>query len=130
ITYRLYDWDRVDEHGQARELHIDDGIQAIDFSLTNTQKISYTQPKHGTEKIINSPFFTINIISAQQPMLKDYYIIDSFVIYMCVEGSANITYHNQQTVSISKGQTMLIPCNVYEITITPLPSVTLLEVYM
>ncbi len=63
-------------------------------------------------------------------MLKDYYIIDSFVIYMCVEGSANITYQNQQAVSISKGQTVLLPCSLHEITITPLPSVTLLEVYM
>ncbi len=31
ITYRVYDWDRRDERGQARELHIEKALQVIDF---------------------------------------------------------------------------------------------------
>lgn len=32
ITYRVYDWDRRDEKGRARELHVEKAVQVIDFS--------------------------------------------------------------------------------------------------
>jgi mannose-6-phosphate isomerase len=32
ITYRVYDWDRVDESGKRRELHLEKALQVIDFS--------------------------------------------------------------------------------------------------
>ena len=32
-TFRLYDWGRVGADGQPRELHIEKGLQAIDYSL-------------------------------------------------------------------------------------------------
>jgi mannose-6-phosphate isomerase len=32
ITYRVYDWDRKDEHGKARELHREKALRVIDFS--------------------------------------------------------------------------------------------------
>jgi mannose-6-phosphate isomerase len=31
-TYRVYDWDRVDDTGQPRELHIEEALQCIDFN--------------------------------------------------------------------------------------------------
>ncbi len=31
ITYRVYDWDRKDERGKPRELHVDKALQVIDF---------------------------------------------------------------------------------------------------
>lgn len=32
ITYRLYDWNRVDASGKGRELHLDRGLAAADFA--------------------------------------------------------------------------------------------------
>jgi mannose-6-phosphate isomerase len=32
VTYRVYDWDRVDETGRKRELHVEKALQVIDFS--------------------------------------------------------------------------------------------------
>ena len=32
-TFRLYDWNRVDKEGRPRELHIEKGCQAIDYTL-------------------------------------------------------------------------------------------------
>ena len=31
-TYRVYDWDRLDATGQARELHVNEALEVIDFS--------------------------------------------------------------------------------------------------
>ena len=35
ITYRLYDWDRVDANGVGRELHTDLALDAINFEIGN-----------------------------------------------------------------------------------------------
>jgi mannose-6-phosphate isomerase len=31
ITYRVYDWDRVDEQGRRRELHVEKALEVVDF---------------------------------------------------------------------------------------------------
>ena len=32
ITYRLFDWNRVDKNGKSRELHVEKAIENIKFS--------------------------------------------------------------------------------------------------
>ena len=53
---------------------------------------------------------------------------DSFFIYICVEGSATITY-NEHSENIKKGETILVPASIkhYEINSK---KATLLEVYV
>ena len=46
-TFRLYDWGRVGADGQPRELHIEKGLQAIDYSL----------PVPVPRKSLDTPFF-------------------------------------------------------------------------
>ena len=46
-TFRLYDWGRVGADGQPRELHIEKGLQAIDYSL----------PPPSPCKSLRTPFF-------------------------------------------------------------------------
>ena len=41
LTYRLYDWGRLDAKGQPRELHIEKGLEAIHFGS------SHSGPAHG-----------------------------------------------------------------------------------
>jgi mannose-6-phosphate isomerase len=40
ITYRIYDWDRVDANGQGRELHTDLALEAINYSVTPSLKFN------------------------------------------------------------------------------------------
>ena len=46
ITYRVYDWDRKDEHGKPHELHIDKAMQVIDFGAR--PRIFRTPPRDNT----------------------------------------------------------------------------------
>ncbi len=39
ITYRLYDWNRVDSSGKPRELHIQKGLEVIDYDVVKPKKI-------------------------------------------------------------------------------------------
>ena len=49
---------------------------------------------------------------------KDYNLIDSFVIYMCMEGSFDLLDQNQCNTSVVKGETILVPAELKNIILT------------
>ena len=38
ITYRIYDYDRLNDKGELRELHTDFALEALDFKVENQYK--------------------------------------------------------------------------------------------
>jgi mannose-6-phosphate isomerase len=128
-TYRIYDWDRVGENGKSRELNTELAIDAIDFKAVNNFKTEYIKIKNKTEKLVDTPFFTTNIIDFDQIIKKDYALLDSFVIIVCVGGSAMIHYNDQQE-SLKKGETILIPAVMDRLVLEPLQSCKVLEIYI
>lgn len=60
LTYRLYDYDRLDENGNKRELHIDDALEVIDYQSEDDVHIALVDKKqHSTT--LNAKHFTIVI---------------------------------------------------------------------
>ncbi len=129
ITYRIYDYGRKDENGKPRELHNDLALDAIDFKHYEQHKTPYKSAMNETNKMVSCKHFTSNIVWFDQPLEKDYTLLDSFVIYICVEGGGSIEYNNGQSVSIIKGETVLIPAELDKITLNPDKPTKLLEVY-
>ncbi len=129
ITYRIYDWDRVDDQGHPRELHTDLALDAIDFQYHDQYKTPYQPIKNSTITAVDTPFFTTGVLKLDQPLEKDFNLIDSFVIYMCVEGRVGINYPGGLE-TITKGETILIPAEMKTLAIVPETSATLLEVYI
>lgn len=106
ITYRLYDWDRVDASGMSRELHTDLALDAINFEPTNT-KLNYDVAKNKSVNLVECPFFKTNIlqISEKYNWKKTK---ESFTVLMCTEGSFTINMLHFQS-EFKKGDTVLIP---------------------
>ena len=129
VTYRIYDWDRIDDAGKPRELHTELALDAIDFSPVKNYKTPYQSLENSTVPVVDSPFFTTGVIKLDQPVDKDYNLIDSFVIYMCMEGAAGIAYDGG-VEQIHKGETLLIPAEIKNVAILPTEATTLLEVYI
>jgi mannose-6-phosphate isomerase len=129
VTYRIYDWDRTDQEGQPRELHTDLALDAIDFTYLKTHKTRYQSHENSTVTAVDSPFFTTAVIRLDQPVDKDYNLIDSFVIYLCIEGEAGIAYPGG-VEQIRKGDSLLIPAELKNLAILPTRATTLLEVYI
>jgi len=129
VTYRIFDWERKDEAGNERELHTDLALDAIDYSYHSNYNTEYQSLENSTVTAVDSPFFTTGVIHLDQPVDKDYNMIDSFVIYMCMEGSAGIAYPGG-VVQIKKGETILIPAEIKNLAIIPTGPTTLLEVYI
>jgi mannose-6-phosphate isomerase len=128
-TYRIYDWDRTDRQGKSRELHTELALDAIDFKPVANYRTEYRKIRNQTETLVDTPFFTTNILDFNQIVQKDYALLDSFVIYVCVEGSAMIHYDDQQE-SLIKGETILIPAVMDRLVLEPQKSCKVLEVFV
>lgn len=129
ITYRVYDFERKDKEGNLRDLHIDLAIDALDFKKYSEYKTDYEIKENKTSEIINSPYFTTNILSFDKKIEKDYNELDSFVIYICVEGSFIIDDKNTKT-EILKGETCIIPAELKNLILIPNKKAKVLEVFI
>lgn len=128
ITYRIYDHDRVDKKtGEKRELHNDMAIDVIDYEVHDNYKTKYTLQKNVSNKLVHSPYFRTNIIDINTTVNKDYSAIDSFVIYMCVEGKVDIICEGR-FYTVKNGETLLIPAYKKNITLKA-DDAKVLEVY-
>mgnify|MGYP000668985666 FL=1 len=129
ITYRIYDYDRVDaKTGEKRELHNELAIDVIDFKVYDSYKTSYELKTNVSNKLVHSPYFKTNILSIKGKVKKDYSNIDSFVIYICVEGVLNII-HNDETYFLSQGETIMFPSSISTLELNASDSAKILEVY-
>lgn len=128
ITYRIYDWDRVDSEGHARELHTAQALDAIDFEKKEDYKLTYSKTQNSSSNIARCEYFTTNYLPVKGTIEKDYSAVDSFVIYMCVSGKAEIETNGNRE-SIEQGQTILIPAKNKLVNISS-EEVELLEVYI
>ncbi|ARV10195.1 mannose-6-phosphate isomerase [Winogradskyella sp. PC-19] len=127
ITYRVYDWDREDSNGQKRELHIDLAQQATKV-FSSSGKVSHNTQNCTTANLVDCNYFTTNEFTVSESMVKNYKSLDSFVIYMCVEGRLKVTI-NGLSEFLAEGETILIPANCEEV-ILDSQSSKLLEVYI
>lgn len=127
ITYRVYDWDRVDKQGNTRELHNDLAIDAINFDMPDNFRVNYDKNTNTSNAMVSCPYFTTNYLQVTETLQKTNNK-DSFFIYMCVDGTAQITANNT-TETLKKGETILLPANIKTYNITA-QNATLLEVYV
>ena len=127
ITYRVYDWDRVDSEGNERELHNDIALEAFDFDMPDNFRVDYTKNSDSPTELVSCPYFTTNVLKVNDTILKEN-THDSFMIYMCVEGKAQIEVDGNQT-EISMGETVLIPACIKRFSISA-NHAKLLEVYV
>ena len=83
ITYRIYDYKRVDDSGNERELHTDEALDVINFSASLNPKTEYSLLENQIVPLVSCEYFTTNIIKFDQALTRNYGEIDSFVAYMC-----------------------------------------------
>ncbi len=127
ITYRIYDFDRVDKFGNPRELHHELAMDAMNFSDDDSGKVNYAPAQNQSVNIAECQYFTTNFITVDGETSKKYESLDSFVILMNVSGECNIKYGDYST-SLNMMETALIPACIDEISITG--NAELLEVYI
>ncbi len=111
ITYRIYDFNRTDSEGKPRELHTAQAVEAIDFSFEQDYRTHYDrEAKDENVKMIACPYFTTSLLDLAQSKVIDYSELDSFVIYICVDGQAKVN-----GMQVNKGETILLPATTAKV---------------
>lgn len=133
ITYRVFDWNRVDpKTGEGRELHTELAVDAIDYTAKNEYKTVAIPKKNDAVTIEKCPYFQTNTVLVDGQAERDYASLDSFVIYICLDGKMEMEYIGESgekaSETIAKGETVLIPAELNEIVLKGKGS--LLEVYV
>lgn len=100
-TYRVYDWDRLDDQGQSRELHVDHALATIDFSPQALDR-SYQLERCAQH-------FKLNVLNQPQNLSID--LDDEFHILTALGSFAEI-YWNQTITTLAPGQSCLVPASL------------------
>lgn len=130
ITYRIYDYKRKDANGNERELHTKLAQDAIDYTVHENYKTNYVHKNDEAVLLESNKYFTTHLLDLNQPMIRNYAELDSFVIYICMEGSASIKDNEGNELSLDKGESILIPATTKSVNIAPVKNVKLLETYV
>ena len=135
ITYRLYDYNRVGNDGRLRPLHLEKALDVMDFAPQNEASVTFPEPvMNGIVNLQRTSFFTTNVMTLDHAVQRDYAPLDSFVAFMCVEGTCTVKALDceteDHTVTIKTGEAVLIPASLNDIVIAPTGQCRLLEVYM
>ena len=131
VTYRIFDYNRKDQDGKARELHTNQAMDAINFAdVQDDFRTEYELTENEPIEVVASPYFTTSVYDMTEEITCDYSELDSFVIFICTEGSCKITDDSKNELTLCAGETILLPASTQEVTITPDGRVKLLETYV
>lgn len=113
ITYRLYDWKRIDKDGKARELHIEDAFNVIEnidaYQLKSEKRNKFKNKDLEINEIFSNKYFT-----AEEYFIKNKFSSQTnsktFEIFIDIEGDGFIESDiKDNNIKLKAGKTVLIP---------------------
>lgn len=130
ITYRIYDYNRKDAAGNTRELHTELAKDAIDYTLLPDYRTPYKEEKDRPVELVSCPYFTTNLLELDKEVARNFASLDSFVVYICMEGALQLKDNKGNLLEIRQGQTVLVPADTDSVILTPSPTAKLMETYI
>lgn len=118
ITYRLYDWGRENNPKTARRIDLEDAIDVIDYSKFEEDKY-YFKEVTGNTTVVDTSKYIVKTIDLAQQLRVIPSEIGSFIVYMCLQGSAAIRLNDNTTYTFSKGETIFIPASMEDFALVP-----------
>ncbi len=106
-TYRVFDWNRVDEEGAPRQLHVEQALRSIDFQDHEPELVSSTG-----ESLVRHDLFEVEKWNLNAP--REISPCGIFAIVVCLAGKIDCA-----TMTFKAGDVFLLPANLVERTLRP-----------
>ena len=119
ITYRIYDFNRVDANGNPRELHTEQSKAVIDYSVQDDYRTHYEATDDQRTELVSCPYFTTALYNLTKAHTIELASLDSFVIVICTEGEGTITDNNGEQMQVRQGESILVPATATSLDIVP-----------
>ena len=125
ITYRLYDYDRIDKNGCKRELNIEKALKVANLDESNIPKqpmrILKYQKGCATELLCRCKYFQVERLLINTERTRILYETastdQSFEIYICINGCGIMLYESNKVLMLFKGDCVFLPANSVNIKI-------------
>ena len=107
LTYRFYDWNRTDENGNRRELHLKKALDVTNLKLS--RRPVHVERSFGIKRVLNEEYFTLDIIQPDGELrLPD---INHFGMITALEGDMTLWW-SSGSMTIRNGETFFLPASV------------------
>jgi mannose-6-phosphate isomerase len=132
LTYRLYDFHRVDARGNPRELHIEKGMAVIDFDHRKGGKVAPVAlpSANGTKKslLVACPYFASERwdLASQHHANSDP---SRFQLLVILSGRGTLRWSGG-TSPYQQGECWFVPANLGEFSLVPLNATSILRTYV
>jgi mannose-6-phosphate isomerase len=131
LTYRIYDYGRVDAHGKPRELHIEKALDVIQFGRPILGKVSRLPlPSYGSRKelLAACPYFATERWKIMTPMeiASD---LDHFDLFVILTGRGEFAWSGQ-SAKFQRSECWIIPAGFRELAVNSHEPTKLLRTYV
>lgn len=132
LTYRIYDYNRMDLNGLPRELHTEYAAQALDYKVYREYRSDYVDKIDTANACIDTEYFTVRVVSIKEPIHRNMIKYDSFIILTSTKGQCKIRIRStQDEITLQEGYSSLIPAAIADYDIIPINGeVKVLESYI
>lgn len=117
VTYRVYDYNRVDKNGQKRELHFDKAVQVMNMDVAPDIKQNPRLVRHypgcSRELLCRCKFFETERIQVTKGFSFSVRE-ESFQVLMCLDGYGQVETmdDDQKPMRFCKGETIFLPAGI------------------
>lgn len=117
LTYRLFDYNRVDKNGKPRALHVEKAMEVTNFKQSGAPRqpmrvLRYTKGM-ASELLCRCRYFQVerNVLNTQiaKKMVEVYTESNSFCVFVCLEGCGVIYLEDGEALNFFKGDTIFVP---------------------
>ncbi len=111
VTYRFYDWDRVDAKGNRRELHIGKALDVTDLDFTLDP---IPAPDAPVARVLDETYFTLDLMKVDGELTVP--AINHFGMLTVLEGDLMLSWQGGSR-KLQKGESLYVPCASPELTL-------------
>ena len=111
VTYRFYDWDRVDAQGNRRELHLQKALDVTDLSFSLDP---IPAPDAPVARVLDETYFTLDLFrvtdAAELPAIADFGLLTA------LDGSLSLRWNGGEK-ALARGESLYLPAKGVKLTL-------------
>lgn len=123
LTYRLFDYDRIDGNGHKRELHVEKALQVLDLQARHNprQPLRVLRYRRGwaSELLCQCKYFRVERVLLNTERIREMVKLStnsmSFAVLLCVDGCGTAFFGDHEIISFFRGDCIFIPADSVEI---------------
>ncbi|MCQ2416601.1 MAG: class I mannose-6-phosphate isomerase [Oscillospiraceae bacterium] len=113
LTYRVYDYERVDADGQPRQLHVEKALDVMKTWVAppRMKKPLVQQEGYSSAVIVDCNYFTTTELHITDEAVFPASEGVSYTHLLCTDGEAVLVYDDGVVMPIDKGESVFLPAN-------------------